>query len=329
MAPAVGLEDSSGPLLSIEGLDVTYGGVGRAVTAVRELSFEIARGEIFGLVGESGSGKSSVCGALMGLLPGNARVTARRMQFNGADLAGRSEKEMQRMRGREMALIPQRPMTSLAPATSVGSQLEWHLGRSLDHPTITRALDSIGLGPVLDRRTELPSRFSGGQLQRLLIALAALAHEPRLLLADEPTTTLDATVQRQVLALLLEVRDRMGLSILYVSHDLSVIAEICDRVGVMYGGRLVEVATVDQLFRAPRHPYSRALVETMPANWTRGTRASTIRGSAAGSNLLAGCPFTPRCPVAEDCCTADAPDPLVSGGSMVACHHVAHRTERP
>lgn len=308
------------PVLRVDDLSVRYAGTG-GVAAVRGVSFHIDQGEVFGLVGESGSGKSSVCSALMRLLPPNGSVRAAAVEFGGRDLIRISEREMRGVRGHGIALVPQKPMTSLSPTTPVGRQLRWYLGDRLDSEPTQRMLASIGLQAVLDRPGDLPSRFSGGQLQRLLIAIAALTHRPALLLADEPTTTLDATVQAQVLRLLLAVREELGSALLYVSHDLAVVAQVCDRVGVMYGGRLVEVASVAELFAAARHPYSRALVASMPSTWTPGEPVCPIPGSASGANRLPGCPFASRCRHADTQCWQSMPGVSATGSAMVRCHH--------
>lgn len=306
------------PLVSVSDLTVAYG----RTTAVNGVSFDIAAGEVFGLVGESGSGKSSVCTAVVRLLPRSARLGGA-IRFEGEDLTTLDERAMRRVRGTRIALVPQQPMTSLSPTSTIGRQMQWYLGEALQDGDTRDTLAGIGLRPVLDRSRNLPSGFSGGQLQRLLIAMACLANRPSLLLADEPTTTLDATVQAQVLRLLADLRTRLGLSILYVSHDLAVIAQICDRVGVMYGGRLVEVATVTELFARPRHPYTQALIAAMPATSPPGERLHAIPGSAAGANRLPGCPFAPRCERATDICRTTMPEPEHVGASMVRCHHVA------
>ncbi|WP_436776194.1 ABC transporter ATP-binding protein [Yinghuangia sp. YIM S09857] len=307
-------------LLRVRGLSVTYPSARGPVTAVREASFEVRPGEVLGLVGESGSGKSSVCAAVMGLLPDGARREADGIDFEGRDLARLREREMRRVRGHRIALVPQQPMTSLSPTTPVGRQLRWYLGDRMDDPELRATLAAIGLGAVLDRPRDLPGAFSGGQLQRLVIAIAALSHEPALLLADEPTTTLDATVQAQVLKLLLTLRENLGLAVLYVSHDLAVVAQICDRVGVMYGGRLVETAPVHDIFAAPRHPYTRALVAAMPSTTPDNEPLRPIPGTAEDANLLDGCPFAPRCPKATDVCRTEMPAPVRHGDASVSCH---------
>ncbi len=311
-------------VLSVRDLSIRYAGKrGSSVTAVNGVSFDVRRGEVFGVVGESGSGKSTICNALMQMLPSGARMEADVMDFQGRDLRSLSDKQMRAIRGTEIALVPQRPMTSLSPTTPIGEQLRWYFGDTIDDSDVQEALAKIGLHAVLGRLDSLPARFSGGQLQRLLIAIATLTNKPSLLLADEPTTTLDATVQAQVLKLLLNTRDTLGLSIVYVSHDLGVIAQICDRVGVMYGGRLVEVATTSDLFHRPQHPYTKALLGAMPARWTpeRGN-LSTLRGTAAGANRAPGCPFAARCDVADARCVAEMPAESGDGTSMVRCHRV-------
>lgn len=310
------------PLLRVRDLSVTYPSARGPVTAVRDVSFAVHPGEILGLVGESGSGKSSVCTAVMGLLPDGTRRDAAEIAFEGRDLARLRDRDMRRLRGRRIALVPQQPMTSLSPTTPVGRQLRWYLGDQLDDPAVRGLLADIGLGPVLDRPRDLPGAFSGGQLQRLVIAVAALSHRPALLLADEPTTTLDATVQAQVLKLLLTLREQLGLAMLYVSHDLAVVGQVCDRVGVMYGGRLVEAAPVAELFANPRHPYTRALVASMPSTTPADEPLRPIPGTAEGANALAGCPFAPRCPDVVDACRTAMPATRRIGAGTVACHAV-------
>lgn len=307
------------PLLSVRDLAVTFRTRDGEVPAVREVSFDLARGEILGLVGESGSGKSTVLTALTRMLPRNAEVTAEHVGFDGTDLLGLREAGMRRLRGDRIGLIPQRPMTSLSPATPVGRQLRWHLD-GLDDERLRELLGGVGLGAVLDRLDGYPFEFSGGQLQRLLIAVAALGKQPDLLLADEPTTTLDATVQAQVLRLLLELRDRIGLAMVFVTHDLGVISQISDRIGVMYAGRLVEIAPTRELFDAPRHPYTRALLEAIPGRYRRGEPLRTIPGTVTGANRLAGCPFAPRCAAVVDLCHEEKPATREVGASLVGCH---------
>ena len=301
---------ADGPLLEVSGLDVTYRTRRGAVPAVRGVSFHVERGEVFGLVGESGSGKSSLVTALMRLLPRGTTMRADRLEFAGQDLSSMSEAGLRALRGRTIGLVPQRPMTSLSPVTPVAAQLRRLTGGEVDDERLHELLTDVGLGGLKQRLGDYPFQFSGGQLQRMLIAVAVLAREPQLVLADEPTTTLDATVQAQVLRLLLDLRERLGNTVLLVTHDLSVVAQVCDRVGVMYGGRLVEVATTRELFENPQHPYTRALLRAMPSNRAPGERLMPIPGSVSGAQLLPGCPFAPRCDRATDLCHRVDPEPL-------------------
>ncbi|MGW1279664.1 ABC transporter ATP-binding protein [Streptomyces tsukubensis] len=308
------------PLLEVEDLSVVFDTARGPVPAVRDVSFRLEPGEIFGLVGESGSGKSTVLSAIMRLLPSVAVTDATTLRFRDTGLLRLDAAGLRSVRGTGIGLVPQRPMTSLSPVTPLRKQLRWFLG-DRDPAEVTELLDQVGLRAVAERLDGYPFEFSGGQLQRLLIMLAALARRPALLLADEPTTTLDATVQAQVLRLLLDLRDRLGIGIVFVSHDLGVIAQICDRAGVMYAGRLVESAPVGELFDAPRHPYTRALLRALPSRYTRGERIKVIEGSAAGANRIPGCAFAPRCPRADAVCGEQVPALRTVAGSLVRCHH--------
>jgi len=318
-AGAASSAPAGAPLLSVQDLAVTFRTRNGGVPAVREVSFDLAGGEILGLVGESGSGKSTLLTALMRMLPRNAEITTGRIGFGDADLASLKEAGMRRLRGDRIGLIPQRPMTSLSPSTSVGRQLRWHLD-GIDDGELKELLTGVGLGTVLDRLDGYPFEFSGGQLQRLLIAVAALGKQPDLLLADEPTTTLDATVQAQVLKLLLELRDRTGLSMVFVTHDLGVISQVSDRIGVMYAGLLVELAPARSVFETPRHPYTRALLEAVPGRGRVGEPLRTIPGSVTGANRLPGCPFAPRCTAVIDRCREELPEVRRVGDALVRCH---------
>lgn len=252
------------PMLSVEQLGVSYRVDGKLVSTVRNVSFDVRPGEIFGLVGESGSGKSTVLNALLGLLPSTAEIKATSVQFDGRDLHRLAESDLAKLRGRDIALIPQRPMSSLSPVATMHKQLDWFFRDGDEKNSYEKALDRVGLRAVKERLGAYPFQFSGGQLQRMLIAIATMSNSPRLLLADEPTTTLDVTVQAQVLRLLQDLRDRLGVSILFVTHDFGVVAQLCDRVGVMHRGELVETADVATLFSSPSHERTRALLEALP-----------------------------------------------------------------
>lgn len=311
--------ESSRPLVTVDGLNVDIDTSHGSVPVLRDVSFSLQRAEAFGLVGESGSGKSTVLSAMMRMLPNNASVWADELSFDGQDLTSLTAAEMRELRGDTIGLIPQRPMTSLSPVTPLQKQLRWFLPE-VDDADIPALLDQVGLRAVAERLDGYPFQFSGGQMQRMLIAIAALARKPELLLADEPTTTLDATVQTQVIRLLLDLQDELELTMVFVSHDLGVIAHVCDRVGVMYGGLLVEVATVHDLFERPQHPYTKALLSALPSRVPPGERLATIPGTASGANRLPGCPFAPRCEFVVDRCRTEVPVEQTIDGSVVRCH---------
>jgi oligopeptide/dipeptide ABC transporter ATP-binding protein len=308
------------PLLAVEELTVRYRVRRRETTAVHDVSFVVERHETLGLVGESGSGKSSVCGAILDLLSPNATRAAAALTFADHDLLACSADEMRALRGTGISWVPQHASTALAPTTSVGRQLRWYFEERLDDPSVTDALRALGLGVVLDRPRDLPSEFSGGQLQRLVIAIAVLAHQPALVLADEPTSALDPHTATQVLDTLRTANARVGAAMVFVSHDLRTVARACDRIGVMYGGRLVELARAEDLFVRPRHPYTRALLDALPGAAPPRTRLRAIEGSATGANALLGCPFAPRCALARDECHRVMPPLQTTADAMVRCH---------
>ena len=263
----------SGALLEVAGLTVGFG----AVTAVRGVSFSITAGETLGLVGESGSGKSAASLAVLRLLPETARVGGT-VRFNGEELLGLEEEGMRRRRGREITMIFQEPMTALNPVMAVGRQIaeavEAHhpgMARREVRAKVLSAMEEVGLPEPERRMKDYPHQFSGGQRQRILIAMA-IVNRPRLLIADEPTTALDVTVQAQILALLNDLRREHGLAMLFISHDLAVVAQVADRVAVMQRGEIVEEAVVSELFRAPKHEYTRRLLASAPTMTTDRTR---------------------------------------------------------
>lgn len=322
-APGAGPAEpgAASELLKVSNLSVVYGTKAGPLPAVHDFSLTVRRGEILGIVGESGSGKSTVLAALMNMLPSGAIRVADEMNFDGTNLLSLSEARMRRLRGQKIGLVPQRPMSSLSPTTSVRKQLRLLTGGRVDDKEMDDLLASVGLGGIRDRLDDYPFRFSGGQLQRMLIAIAILANEPDLVLADEPTTTLDPTVQSQILSLMMRLRDRLNNSMIFVSHDLAVISQVCDRVGVMYGGQLVEIAPVEELFAAPQHPYTRALLEAMPRWRGRDEPLRGIEGSVTGSQLLPGCPFAPRCARADSGCHESMPAPTFIDKTMVRCFY--------
>jgi len=268
---------------------------------VIDLSFTLSAGETLCLVGESGSGKSVTALSIMRLVQPPGRIAAGRIQFGGRDLRALDERAMQKVRGAEIALIFQEPMTALNPVFTIGSQIEETLrvhGKATRADARERAVELLESVSVLDpkrRAREYPHQLSGGLRQRALIAMA-LACTPAVVIADEPTTALDVTIQAQILDLLRDLQQRMGLALLLITHDLGVVAEMADRVAVMYAGRIVEEADVRTLFAAPKHPYTRGLMASIPGG-APGTRLRAIQGTVPALGALPpGCPFEPRCP---------------------------------
>ena len=310
-------------LLDVRNLSVAFGGT----LAVDGVSFGLAEKETLGLVGESGCGKSTTALALMGLLHG-ARVEGV-ARFGAQDLLGLDERRMRRARGAKIAMIFQDPGTALHPLIRVGEQvadvMRAHLGISAAEAR-GRALDlfrKVGIAAPEQRLRAYPHELSGGMCQRVMIA-AAIACSPRLLLADEPTTALDVTVQAQILELIREVSGAAGMAVILITHDLGVVAGMADRVAVMYAGRIVETAATDRLFASPAHPYSQGLLGSVPkldAGWEE--ELATIPGSVQGASHEGGCRFAPRCPLAGDICRRDPPLEEIADGHFVACWKAA------
>ncbi len=311
-------------LLTLEHVDVGFATDGGRVSAVSDVSLSVAEGEIFGLVGESGCGKTTLAMALMGLLPTSASVGGS-VRFQDVELIGLPAEELRRLRGDRISMIFQDPMTSLDPTFPVGEQVAETITahRDVDRTRAReRALEllaEVGISEPERRFGDAPHRLSGGMRQRVVIA-TALANEPALVLADEPTTALDVTIQSQVLDLLRDLRRRLQTTIVLITHDLGVIAQICDRVGVMYAGQLVEVTAVSEIFRAPRHPYTQALLAALPTQQQQPGTLRVIPGRVPNlADPPPGCRFSTRCPyVMEECATVP---PLASETDehMIAC----------
>jgi len=302
------------PLLRIERLVTRFHGDGQCVTAVDSIDLEVKQGEIFGLVGESGCGKSATCRSVVRLFGGaDAEIAGGRILFQGSDLAQLDERAMEDLRGSRIAMIFQDPMAALNPTMRIGEQIAEGLVR---HRSLSRAaarkeavglLAGVGVTSAANRLDAYPHQFSGGMRQRVLIAIA-LACRPQLLIADEPTTALDVTIQDQILKLILRLRRETGMGVLLVTHDLGVVAQTCDRVAVMYAGKIVECADTAQLFSRPAHPYTMALLDSLPAHTARGTKLRPIGGEPP--NLTSppeGCRFHPRCPHAAEVCRQQLP----------------------
>jgi len=316
------------PILTIENLRVEIPVKAGLLKAVRGVDLAIDPGETHGLVGESGSGKSLTALAVMGLLPRKARRSAKTLRFADIDLMALRGREMEDIRGDRVAMVFQDPMTSLNPTFTVGAQLVETLRR---HRQVTRAeafdravamLERVGISCPDMRLRQYPHQLSGGLRQRVMIAMALLCG-PKLLIADEPTTALDVTVQAQILRLLADIQRAMGLSILLISHDLGVIARAAHRVSVMYAGEIVEHGAVADIFARPMHPYTRALISSVPVpgKIKRGALLGSIPGSVPTLvGDLAGCPFCPRCALAHAACAQPAPQQVPREGRTYRCH---------
>ena len=298
-------------LLEVSGLSTAFHTRHGVVRAVNDVSFHLERGETLGIVGESGSGKSQTVMSIIGLLAANGRATGA-ARFAGRDLLAMPPQELRTVRGRKIAMIFQDPMTSLNPYLTVEEQLTEPLlihglaqGAAAQRMALA-ALQEVGVPDAERRIRSYPHQFSGGMRQRVMIAMALIA-EPDLLIADEPTTALDVTVQAQILDLIEQEQRQRGVAVILISHDLGVVAEVCDRVMVMYAGRVVESAPAASVFDAPRHPYTRALQLSRPALQAKGAELYTVPGLPPDpSRLIRGCPFAPRCEFAiEDCSIED------------------------
>ena len=313
-------------LLQVRDLAITFATEHGEAHAVGGLSFELEAGQTLGIVGESGSGKSQTAMALLGLQPRAARLQGS-VRFEGRELLGLGESELNQVRGKRIGLVFQDPMTSLNPYLSVGAQmaevLVQHRGlsRAAALAECARMLDAVRIADAGARLRQYPHEFSGGMRQRVLIA-GALLCRPALLVADEPTTALDMTVQAEILALLRQLQEDLGLALLLISHDLDVVAEVCERVLVMYAGRAVESGPAAQLLTAPRHPYTAGLLASRPRLDTPPVPLRPIPGHPPDpARLPAGCAFRPRCNLAVPACATDVPSLSPPGAaSACACH---------
>ncbi|MGW0561996.1 ABC transporter ATP-binding protein [Streptomyces sp. NPDC003016] len=317
-----------GTLLEVRDLHVEFrmrDGVAKAVNGV---DYAVAEGETLAVLGESGSGKSVTAQAVMGILdmpPG--RITGGEILFRGRDLLKLKEDERRGVRGREMAMIFQDALSSLNPVLTVGYQLgemfrvHQGLSRKDARARAVELMDRVRIPAAKERVGDYPHQFSGGMRQRIMIAMA-LALEPGLIIADEPTTALDVTVQAQVMDLLAELQRELGMGLVLITHDLGVVADVADRIAVMYAGRIVETAPVHDIYKAPAHPYTKGLLESIPRLDRKGRELYAIKGLPPNlTHIPSGCPFHPRCPLVRDVCRTDVP-PLyeVEDGRGSACH---------
>ena len=303
------------PVLTISQLATHFDTDDGVVKAVNDISLEVHAGQVLGLVGESGCGKSMTALSVMRIVPAPGRVVSGSITFQGEELLSLPERQMQRIRGRKIAMIFQEPMTALNPVLTVGEQvaemLRHHLAmsrRDAKHRSI-ELFEQVGIPSPAERYGAYPHQLSGGMRQRVMIAMA-ISCGPALIFADEPTTALDVTIQAQILALLRQLQRDLGLSLVLISHDLGVIAEMADEVAVMYAGRIVERATTKHLFSTPLHPYTQGLLQSMPSRMSRdrNQRLAAIPGFVPKlSNLPSGCSFHPRCPLVIDRCSRDEP----------------------
>lgn len=325
--------DEAGPILSVRDLAVEFHTPEGVVRAVDHVSYDVAPGEVLGVVGESGSGKTVAALAVLGLVPTPGRVVDGQVLFEGRDLLRMSKRELRRIRGARISMVFQDPQSSLNPVFTVGEQiagvLQAHRDKLSARAARARAvelLEMVGVADAAMRAGDYPHQWSGGMCQRAMIAMA-LANQPRLLIADEPTTALDVTIQAQVLDVLRAARAETGATVVLITHDLGVVAEMADRVVVMYAGRVAETGRVDEVFHAPRHPYALGLLASLPRLDGRMDRLDPIPGQPP--SLIAvppGCPFHPRCRLrrGRERCIAEVPPLHASDGAAghrSACHY--------
>ena len=322
-------------ILEIKDLCVEFQTVEGVVHAVDHLNYTLHKGEKLGIVWESGSGKSVSSLGMMQLIPNPpGRITGGEILYHGKDLVKASEKEMQKIRGNEISMIFQEPMTSLNPIIKCGKQiaesLRLHRGMKKKEAMeeAVRMMRAVGIANPEVRAHEYPHQMSGGMRQRVMIAMA-LACQPQILIADEPTTALDVTIQAQILDLIRELNESMGTSVVFITHDLGVVSELCDTVIVMYTGHIVEQAPVKELFESPKHPYTKGLLNAIPKITRERNPLETIEGMVPNpTERIEGCSFSPRCPYATDQCRkAEPPMAELSDGRLVRCWQYAKENE--
>ncbi|MGW0737375.1 ABC transporter ATP-binding protein [Streptomyces sp. NPDC002851] len=319
-------EPSTPPILELDGLSVEFGTGHTSFRAVEEVSLRLERGRTLAVIGESGSGKSLTARSVMGILPPRARITSGAIRLDGTDVLTLPPDEQRRLRGPRLAMVFQDSLSALNPAVPVGAQIaEMYrahrgTGRSEARRQAVRMLDRVRIPAAERRARDYPHQFSGGMRQRVVIAMA-LALDPDVLIADEPTTALDVTVQAQIMDLLADMQQQLRMALVLISHDLGVVAGVADEVAVMYAGRIAEVAPADDLYATPRHPYTRALLQAVPRPGTRGRPLTVLGGSPPDpAHMPTGCPLRPRCPDASEQCAEPPPLYAIGGGRLCACH---------
>jgi peptide/nickel transport system ATP-binding protein len=316
------------PVLSVRDLVVSFTTRDGPVTAVAGVSFDVGRGEVLGLVGESGSGKSVTGLAVLGLIDPPGEITQGSIRLEGEELVGLPEEELRRLRGRRLAMIFQDPMNTLNPVLRIDTQMieairaHERVSGKAARDRACRALMQVGIPSPEERLSAYPHQFSGGMRQRVAIA-TALLHRPAVLVADEPTTALDVTIQSQILSEVQQLCEESGTAMVWITHDLSVIAGLADRVAVMYAGRIVETGSVADTLEHPLHPYTAGLIGSVPSRNRRGEPLAQIPGMTPSlANLPPGCPFAPRCSYATATCRSIMPDAAeFQAGRSVRCHY--------
>lgn len=314
-------------LLEIDKLNVEYITDDAIVYALNDFSLAVQRGEKIGLVGETGAGKTTMALSILRLLPKKVgKITSGSIKYEGEELLDKPDSYMQGLRGRRISMIFQDPMTSLNPVKTVGDQvlevLDLHfpdLTKEQKNDKVDHIFTLVGIPP--ERKTEYPHQFSGGMKQRIVIAMALIA-EPELLLADEPTTALDVTIQAQILELMKELKTKFNTAVVLITHDLGVVAEFCDTIAVVYGGRIVETGTVEDIFgNSKNHPYTKGLISCIPDLTSTAPRLHPIPGHMGDPRIkVAGCSFSPRCPYVTEKCKTVAPSMFYEGDHGILCH---------
>ena len=328
--------DNREKVLEVRDLNVTFHARGQEVKAVRGVNLDVYQGEIVGIVGESGSGKSVTMKAVLGILPDNATIQAESLKLHDTEMTALSDEEYRKLRGRDMTMIFQDPMTALDPVMTVGRHMEEVLRRNLgmtDKAEIRKKsiemLDKVGIPAPESRLKQYPHEFSGGMRQRVLIAMA-LACNPKMLIADEPTTALDVTIQAQILDLLQELEEQYHTSIVLITHDMGVVATVCQRIAIMYGGLIMETGTSDEIFYDPKHPYTKALLRAIPSTELKeGERLQAIEGLPPSLiDPPAGCPFAEHCEYATERCRMELPSYHTFSDTHRAMCHLCEEESR-